>query len=304
MIVFDDVEIPWENVFFYRHTRAAAYIRATLHRYSAFPVRPAPPAARRHAARRRVRQRAADRRSRCTRACARRSPSSPATARAINAHLTAAIELGRAEPRRAADAEPVAALHRPRARVLAAAGDDAPGPRPVRRPDQPDAASAASSRTRSPASWLREVLRGSARSTPRSARKLLALARDLLNSDYAGHRLTFQLFAQSPPFSHLLAVYNNYDFERPARPGAPAPRRAPETRGSGAMERADRRRRPPARSGRSTRRTTYPEQQLVNDLCQAVVAGDTVYLRGQVRAGPGQRARTSASATRRRRPSG
>jgi 4-hydroxyphenylacetate 3-monooxygenase len=46
-------------------------------------------------------------------------------------------------------------------------------------------------------------------------------ARDLLNSDYAGHRLTFQLFAQSPPFSHLLAVYNNYDFgpaaERMAR---------------------------------------------------------------------------------------
>jgi enamine deaminase RidA (YjgF/YER057c/UK114 family) len=27
---------------------------------------------------------------------------------------------------------------------------------------------------------------------------------------------------------------------------------------------------------------TYPEQQLGNDLCQAVVAGGTVYLRGQV----------------------
>ncbi len=37
LIVFDDVEIPWENVFFYRHTRAAAFIRATLHRYSMFP---------------------------------------------------------------------------------------------------------------------------------------------------------------------------------------------------------------------------------------------------------------------------
>ena len=36
MIVFDDVEIPWENVLFYRHTRAAAFIRATLHRYSMF----------------------------------------------------------------------------------------------------------------------------------------------------------------------------------------------------------------------------------------------------------------------------
>src|SRR5579862_8446591 len=37
MIVFDDVEIPWENVLFYRHTRAAAFIRQTLHRYSMFP---------------------------------------------------------------------------------------------------------------------------------------------------------------------------------------------------------------------------------------------------------------------------
>ncbi|MGH2888986.1 MAG: 4-hydroxyphenylacetate 3-hydroxylase C-terminal domain-containing protein, partial [Solirubrobacteraceae bacterium] len=46
-------------------------------------------------------------------------------------------------------------------------------------------------------------------------RRLVAFARDLLNSDYAGHRLTFQLFAQSPAFSHLLAVYNNYDFSGP-----------------------------------------------------------------------------------------
>ena len=29
--------IPWENVLFYRHTSAAAFIRATLHRYSAYP---------------------------------------------------------------------------------------------------------------------------------------------------------------------------------------------------------------------------------------------------------------------------
>ena len=27
---------------------------------------------------------------------------------------------------------------------------------------------------------------------------------------------------------------------------------------------------------------TYPEQKLDNDLCQAVVAGSTVYLRGQI----------------------
>jgi 4-hydroxyphenylacetate 3-monooxygenase len=48
-------------------------------------------------------------------------------------------------------------------------------------------------------------------------RKLLAFARDLLNSDYAGHRLTFQLFAQSPPFAHLNAVYMNFDWSEPLR---------------------------------------------------------------------------------------
>ena len=37
LVVFDDVLIPWEDVFFYRHTRAAQHIRATVHRYSAFP---------------------------------------------------------------------------------------------------------------------------------------------------------------------------------------------------------------------------------------------------------------------------
>src|SRR5271168_811694 len=36
LVIFDNVLIPWENVLFYRHTKAAAFIRATLHRYSAF----------------------------------------------------------------------------------------------------------------------------------------------------------------------------------------------------------------------------------------------------------------------------
>lgn len=38
-------------------------------------------------------------------------------------------------------------------------------------------------------------------------------------------------------------------------------------------------------------RDTYPEQELDNDLCQAVVAGDTIYLRGQI----GQNLDTSES---------
>ena len=37
LLIFDDVLVPWEDVLFYRHTRAASFIRGTLHRYSAFP---------------------------------------------------------------------------------------------------------------------------------------------------------------------------------------------------------------------------------------------------------------------------
>jgi hypothetical protein len=39
----------------------------------------------------------------------------------------------------------------------------------------------------------------------------------LLNSDHAGHRLTFQLLAQSSPFAHLAAVYRNFDWDVPLR---------------------------------------------------------------------------------------
>ena len=47
-------------------------------------------------------------------------------------------------------------------------------------------------------------------------RKLLAFARDLLNSDYAGHRLTFQLFAQSPPFAQPGRGLSQLRLGRPA----------------------------------------------------------------------------------------
>jgi biotin-dependent carboxylase-like uncharacterized protein len=72
--------------------------------------------------------------------------------------------------------------------------------------------SAATFRKEGPGRWLEKYLRVGDRDAD-DRRKLFAYARDLVNSDYAGHRLTFQLFAQSPPFSHLLAVYNNYDFD-------------------------------------------------------------------------------------------
>ena len=95
--------------------------------------------------------------------------------------------------------------------------------------------------------------------------QLLAFARDLLNSDYAGHRLTFQLFAQSPPFAHLGAVYRNFDFAGPLRRGAsPRPRASP----SGCRSVSHRRIRP------FNTRDTYPEQQLANDLAPGGGCGE------------------------------
>jgi 4-hydroxyphenylacetate 3-monooxygenase len=58
--------------------------------------------------------------------------------------------------------------------------------------------------------WLEKFYRVNEDWLAEDRRRLLAFARDLLNSDYAGHRLTFQLFAQSPPFAHLAAVYRNF----------------------------------------------------------------------------------------------
>jgi 4-hydroxyphenylacetate 3-monooxygenase len=63
--------------------------------------------------------------------------------------------------------------------------------------------------------WLEKFYSINENWAAQDRRRLLAFARDLLNSDYAGHRLTFQLFAQSPPFAHLAAVYNNFDFSQP-----------------------------------------------------------------------------------------
>src|SRR5262249_31130233 len=212
MIVFDNVEIPWENIFFFRHTKAAAFIRATLHRYSIFPyvqryarfadfllgVAYASVKSTGVTMHQGVREKIAQI------ACYREG---------INAHLTAAVELAEPSPggllmpnqsmmyaaRVFASTQLLAVMHLVR---------DLCGCQVSLMPskamfDSPEAGE-----------WLCKYFTiGEIPAEER--RKLFVLARDLLNSDYAGHRLTFQLFAQSPPFSHLLAVYNNYDFSGP-----------------------------------------------------------------------------------------
>lgn len=76
----------------------------------------------------------------------------------------------------------------------------------------PNAASFAAA---GPRGWLEKFYSLNDNRLAEDRGKLLAFARDLLNSDYAGHRLTFVQFAQSPHFAHLNAVYNAFDFSGP-----------------------------------------------------------------------------------------
>ncbi|MCY4038483.1 MAG: 4-hydroxyphenylacetate 3-hydroxylase family protein [Hyphomicrobiales bacterium] len=213
LVIFDDVLIPWENVLFYRHTRAAAFIRSTLHRYSAFAF------VQRNlkladmmigVALFNARQTGLDKQQAVQEklsqlACYREN---------INAHLTASIALGEKSP---------SGLMMPNqsllftGRYLACsqlhhmmhiARELCGGQICV----TPDAAAFQASETKP---WMDKYYSINEEWVADDRRRLLALARDLLNSDYAGHRLTFQLFAQSPPFAHLAAVYRNFDWDGP-----------------------------------------------------------------------------------------
>jgi 4-hydroxyphenylacetate 3-monooxygenase len=213
LVIFDNVLVPWENVLFYRHTKAAAFIRATLHRYSAFAF------VQRNlkladmmigAALFNARQTGLDKQQ----AVQEKLAELAVYREGINAHLTAAIALAEKSP---------AGLLMPNqsllytGRVLACsqlhhmmhiARELCGGQICV----TPDKASFDSPETKP---WLDKFYSVNENWIADDRRKLLAFARDMLNSDYAGHRLTFQLFAQSPPFAHLAAVYRNFDWEGP-----------------------------------------------------------------------------------------
>ncbi|WP_374644127.1 4-hydroxyphenylacetate 3-hydroxylase family protein [Tabrizicola sp.] len=213
IVIFDDVLIPWENVLFYRHTKAATFIRATLHRYSAFAF------VQRNlkladmmigAALFNARQTGLDKQQ----AVQEKLAQLAVYREGINAHLTAAIALGERSP---------AGLMMPNqsllytGRVLACsqlhemmhiARELCGGQICV----TPDVGSFENPETKP---WLDKYYTINDEWQAEDRRKLLAFARDMLNSDYAGHRLTFQLFAQSPPFAHLAAVYRNFGWDGP-----------------------------------------------------------------------------------------
>ena len=213
LVIFDDVTIPWEDVLFYQHTRAAAFIRITLHRYSAFAF------VQRTlsfadlmigAALWNVKQTGLDRQQ----AVQEKLAELAVWREGIHAHLTAAVALAEKSP---------SGLMMPNQSLLYTGRVHAISnlPRVMHLARElcggqicvtPDAAAFEHPATKP---WLDKFYTINEEWVADDRRKLLALARDLLNSDYAGHRLTFQLFAQSPPFAHLAAVYRNFDWQGP-----------------------------------------------------------------------------------------
>jgi 4-hydroxyphenylacetate 3-monooxygenase len=211
LLVFDDVLVPWEDVLFYRHTRAATFIRATLHRYSAFAFVQRTErladlmigTALFNARQTGLEKQQAVQEKLATLAVYRET---------INAHLTAAIACAERSPAGllmpnqsllyTGRVQACSRLHE----MMHIARELCGGQICV----TPDAASFTNLET---SAWLEKYYTINAEWQAEDRRKLLALARDLLNSDYAGHRLTFQLFAQSPPYAHLAAVFRNFDFD-------------------------------------------------------------------------------------------
>ncbi|MDB5830455.1 MAG: 4-hydroxyphenylacetate 3-hydroxylase [Caballeronia sp.] len=211
LLIFDNVLIPWEDVLFYQHTKAATFIRATLHRYSAFAfvqrnLRLADlmiGTALFNARQTGLEKQQAVQEKLSTLAVYRET---------INAHLTASITCGERSPAGlmmpnqsllyTGRVQACSRLHE----MMHLARELCGGQICV----TPDAASFANPEI---SDWLDKYYTVNENWVSDDRRKLLAFARDLLNSDYAGHRLTFQLFAQSPPFAHLGAVFRNFDFD-------------------------------------------------------------------------------------------
>ena len=215
LVVFDNVFVPWENLLFYRHTRAATFIRATLHRYSAFAfvqriLRMADLMI--GAALFNVRQTGLDKQP----AVQEKLAQLAVYREGIHAYLTAAIATAERSPRDLLMPNP-SLLYSGRVHActqlpaMAHIARELCGGQICVTPD------ISSFQHAEIGKWMKKFYSINEDWVAEDRRKLLAFARDLLNSDYAGHRLTFQLFAQSPPFAHLAAVYRNFDWNEPLR---------------------------------------------------------------------------------------
>jgi len=210
LLIFDDVLIPWENVLFHRSLESAQYIRETLHRYSAFNY---------------------------VLRVLRRADLLLGTA-FLNVEQTGLTKLPAVKEKLA---QLIGYRETINAHLTAAVADAQKSPGGLMMPNQSLLYTGrvfALSNFPAMAHLTRELVGGQLAVTPDAATmsdpeiqhyiekyysvgewsaknrsKLLYFARDLLNSSYAGHKVTFELFAQSPPFAQHLAAYNSFDPE-------------------------------------------------------------------------------------------
>jgi 4-hydroxyphenylacetate 3-monooxygenase len=214
LLVFDDALIPWEDVLYYRHTRAAGFFRDKIHRYAGFSLM-----LRLQfyadlmigAALHNVRQTGLERQQ-----AVREKLTELAVYReAINAAVTAAIATAQ---------ESEGGLVMPNQSLLYSGRVQAARQLPAMMHLTRELCGGQICLTPDKAAfehpgsgpWLQKFYTVNENWQADDRRKLLAFARDLLNSDYASHRLAFVLFAQSPPFAHLNAAFKSFDFDGPA----------------------------------------------------------------------------------------
>ncbi|MFJ7830971.1 4-hydroxyphenylacetate 3-hydroxylase family protein [Peribacillus sp. NPDC097197] len=211
LLIFDHVLIPWENVLFHRSLASAAYIRSTLHRYSAFNY---------------------------VLRMLRRADYLIGTA-ALNVEQTGLTQLQAVKEKLS---QLIGYREGINAFLTAAVANAEQSPGGLMMPNQSllyNGRVFALSQFPAMAHLTRELVGGQLAVTPdyntmsdpvikdyideyyavgdwgaQERGKLLYFARDLLNSSYAGHRTTFELFAQSPPFAQQLAAFTNFDMEK------------------------------------------------------------------------------------------
>jgi 4-hydroxyphenylacetate 3-monooxygenase len=213
LVVFDDVLVHWEDVIFYRHTRAAQVVRANLHRYSAFAFLQrglrlmdlliGTALLRLRQAGLDGQQPVQDRLGEL--ACFRES---------LNAHLTAAITLAERSPSGllmpnqsllyAGRKMMTTSIHQ----MVEITRELCGGQISL----TPDAASFAHADT---GPWLQAFYAPEVEAQVEDRRRLIAFAHDLLNSEQASHRLNFFAFAQAPAYTQSAAVYRNFDWDGP-----------------------------------------------------------------------------------------
>lgn len=210
LLVFDDVLIPWENVLFHGSTESAQYIRNTVHRYSGFNY---------------------------VLRILRRADLLLGTA-LLNVEQTGLESLPAVKEKLA---KLIGYRETINAHLTAAVADAQRSPGGLMMPNQSLLYTGriyALDHFAEMAHLTRELCGGQLAVTPDSATmadpqikeyidkyysvgqwsaeyrsKLLYFARDLLNSSYGGHMVTFERFAQSPPFAQYLAAYNSFDLE-------------------------------------------------------------------------------------------